>query len=70
MAYPERVSIDGVYKTEGGLVFKVQRDPEGHLSVQQLQQGAWSPAPIGIAGLRIAPTTKRLTPRQIEALGA
>ncbi len=60
--------VDGVYKTEGGLIFKVQRDPEGHLSVQTLQQGAWTAAPIGMAGLRVAPTTKRLTSRQIDAL--
>jgi len=63
------MSVDGVYKTEAGMVFKVERDAEGHLSVQRLQQGTWAPAPIGMAGLRINPTTKRLTPRQIEALG-
>jgi hypothetical protein len=64
------VSNDGVYRTENGLVLKIKRDADGHLSVQQLQEGAWSPAPIGLAGLRIAPTTKRLTERQIQALGA
>ena len=68
MPYPGRVSVDGVYRTEGGTVFKVEREADGHLSVQRLLHGLWSPAPIGVAGLRIAPTTKRLTPRQIAAL--
>ncbi len=59
---------DGVYRTEGGVIFKVQRDAEGHLSVETLREGAWARAPIGMAGLRIAPTTRRLTTRQIAAL--
>ncbi|MEX0985779.1 MAG: hypothetical protein WD096_12145 [Actinomycetota bacterium] len=62
------MAVDGVYRTEGGMVFKVEREPDGHLSVHKLMQGLWAPAPIGLAGLRIAPTTRRLTPRQIAAL--
>ncbi|MEX0985778.1 MAG: hypothetical protein WD096_12140 [Actinomycetota bacterium] len=63
------MSTDGVYRTEGGMVFKVEREADGHLSVERFMQGLWSRAPIGLAGLRIAPTTRRLTARQIAALG-
>jgi YD repeat-containing protein len=70
VGYLEGMATDGVYRTEGGVVIKVQRDAEGHLTVQRLRDGLWQPAPIGMAGLRINPTTRRLTPRQIAALEA
>ncbi|HYJ59849.1 MAG TPA: hypothetical protein VE032_00115 [Actinomycetota bacterium] len=69
MQYGEMVDTDGVYRTEAGLVFKIRRDPEGHLSVQQLRDGGWVDAPVGLAGLRVVRTTRQLTDRQIEALG-
>jgi hypothetical protein len=46
----------------------VTKDPEGHLSVELLEASAWRSAPIGMAGLRIARGTRRLTERQINAL--
>ena len=70
MQYPSVVNTEGVYRTEAGLVFKIRRDPEGHLSVKQLRDGDWVDAPIGIAGLRVVRTTRQLTERQIDALGA
>jgi hypothetical protein len=57
-----------VYKTESGTIFRVLKGPEGHLEVESLQARSWQAAPIGMAGLRIARGTKRLTDRQIEAL--
>jgi hypothetical protein len=57
-----------VYKTESGTIFRVLEGPEGHLEVEFLQARAWQAAPIGMAGLRIARGTKRLTVRQVEAL--
>jgi hypothetical protein len=57
-----------VYKTESGTIFRVLKEPEGHLEVELLQASSWEAAPIGMAGLRIARGTKRLTDRQIEAL--
>lgn len=59
-----------MYRTEGGTVFRVSSEGDGHLTVQVLRDRSWIPAPIGMAGLRVAPTTRRLTARQVEALGA
>jgi hypothetical protein len=57
-----------VYRTEQGTIFRVSEDAEGRLSVELLKPPDWVSAPIGMAGLRIAPTTTRLTSRQIRAL--
>jgi hypothetical protein len=56
------------YRTESGTVFRVTRDEEGRLSVDLLDAAAWRSAPIGMAGLRLAQGTKRLTERQIGNL--
>ena len=64
------MNTDAVYRTEAGLVFRVHSEPEGHLSVEQLRDGVWQPAKVGMAGLRVAKTTKQLTERQIAALGS
>jgi hypothetical protein len=58
----------GVYRTESGTIFRVSKSDEGQLSVQILKQSVWESGPVGIAGLRIAPTTKRLTKHQVAAL--
>ena len=57
-----------VYKTESGTIFRVLKEPEGHLEVELLEASSWQAAPVGMAGLRIARGTKRLTQRQIDAL--
>ena len=58
----------GVYRTESGMIFRVSQDPEGHLSVGILQDATWVDARVGIVGLRVAPTTVRLTPKQVLRL--
>jgi hypothetical protein len=70
-AHPRRTedrTARPVYKTESGTIFRVLEGPEGHLEVEFLQARSWRAAPIGMAGLRIARGTKRLTVRQVEAL--
>lgn len=62
------MSVKDFYRTESGTIFRVTKDPEGHLSVELLEASAWRSAPIGMAGLRIARGTRRLTERQINAL--
>lgn len=62
------MSVKDFYRTESGTIFRVSKDPEGHLSVELLEASAWRSAPIGMAGLRIARGTRRLTERQINAL--
>jgi hypothetical protein len=57
-----------VYRTESGTIFRITRTGEGHISVEQLGSASWEAAPVGMAGLRLARTTTRLTQRQVDAL--
>ena len=68
MTYPGLVTTAGVYKTEQGTIIRVSEDGEGRLSVELLKRPDWIAAPIGMAGLRVAPTTTRLTARQVQSL--
>jgi hypothetical protein len=58
----------GVFKTESGTIFRVSQEDDGHLWVETLKSSLWEPAPIGMAGLRIASSTTRLNQRQIDSL--
>ncbi len=58
----------GVYRTESGMIFRVSEDGEGHLSVGILQDATWVDGRVGIIGLRVAPTTVRLTSKQVLRL--
>jgi hypothetical protein len=62
-----RVSDTRVYKTQAGVIFRVVEN-EGHLSVETLKDAGWESAPIGMIGLRVAPTTLELTARQVLRL--
>jgi hypothetical protein len=57
-----------VYKTASGMIFRVSEGLEGHISVETLKPAGWVTAPIGMIGLRVAPTTVRLTARQVLRL--
>ncbi|HEY7478570.1 MAG TPA: hypothetical protein VIB62_10070 [Actinomycetota bacterium] len=59
---------DGVYRTGSGTVFRITKDADGHLTVATLKDDIWESAPVGMAGLRIARDTRRLTQRQVDAL--
>lgn len=64
-----RVGHAGVYRTERGTILRISEDADGRLSVELLDGGdLWVAGPIGMAGLRLAPTTTRLTARQVQAL--
>jgi hypothetical protein len=62
------VTETGVYRTEQGTIFRISEGEEGHLSVELLDRPDWVPGPIAMFGLRLAPTTARLTARQVRAL--
>ena len=64
------MTVDGVYRTESGLVFKLEREADGQIKVYTYEDGTWNPASPKLTGLRLNPTTKRLTARQGAALGA
>jgi hypothetical protein len=57
-----------VYRTASGMIFRVSEGGEGHLAVETLGKSGWTPAQLGVIGLRVAPTTVRLTARQVLAL--
>lgn len=57
-----------VYRTEEGTIFRVTEDGDGRLSVGILKDAVWEDASIGMVGLRVAPTTVRLTPKQVLRL--
>lgn len=57
-----------VYRTEGGTIFRVTEDGDGHISVGILKETVWKDASIGMVGLRVAPTTVRLTAKQVLRL--
>ena len=57
-----------VYRTASGMIFRVSEGGEGHLAVETLGKSGWMPAQLGVIGLRVSPTTVRLTARQVLAL--
>ena len=57
-----------VYRTASGMIFRVSQGGEGYLSVETLEKEGWTKAQPGIVGLRIHPTTRQLTAKQILAL--
>lgn len=62
------VGAPEVYRTESGTIFRVLKDKEGHIAVERFGDEAWESGPIGMAGLRLASTTTRLTQRQVDKL--
>jgi len=57
-----------VYRTASGMIFRVSQGGEGYLAVETLTESEWVKAQPGIVGLRVAPNTRRLTPKQVLAL--
>jgi hypothetical protein len=62
------VSETNVYRTEAGMIFRVSEGGDGHLAVQTLDETGWVQAGLGVIGLRVAPTTVRLTAKQVLRL--
>lgn len=62
------MSDRSIYRTERGTILRITEDEEGRLSVELFRETEWVSGPIGMAGLRLAPTTKRLTARQVQSL--
>jgi hypothetical protein len=56
------------FRTQQGKTLRVEESDDGMLTVQILKDGAWEPAPRGMIGLRLAKTTKQLTPTEISKL--
>lgn len=58
------------FRTAMGKTIRVEESDDGMLSVRVLKDGTWTDAPLGMIGLRLAPTTRRLTAREIDTLPA
>lgn len=56
------------YRTQLGKTIRVEESDDGMLSVQVLKDGTWATAPLGMIGLRLAPSTRHLTAREISKL--
>jgi hypothetical protein len=62
--------VKDFYRTAKGKTLRVEESDDGMLTVKVLKDGAWVDAPLGMIGLRISPTTRRLTAREIGILPA
>lgn len=50
-----------IYRTEGGLILRVIEADDGGLKVELLSGDAWVAGRIGMVGLRLSPSTTKLT---------
>jgi hypothetical protein len=64
------VNVTGVYRSEQGMVWRVIEGDDGSLKVEVLQGESWAPGRIGLVGLRLAPSTTKLTAKAIRGLPA
>lgn len=62
------MSPSGIYRTEQGRTLRISLAEDGAISVQRLEHDAWVPASVRMAGLRLAPSTRKLTEREIAKL--
>lgn len=53
-----------------GKTLRVEESDDGMLTVKVLKDGAWADAPLGMVGLRLSPTTRQLSAREISNLPA
>ncbi len=58
------------YRTELGKTLRIGESEDGMLSVEVLKDGVWTSGPLGMIGLRLAPSTRRLTRAEVKALPA
>lgn len=64
------MNVTGVYRSEQGMVWRVMEGDDGSLKVEVLEGRSWIPGRIGLVGLRLAPSTTKLTARAIRGLPA
>ena len=66
------MNVSGVYRSELGMIWRVMEGDDGSLKVEVLDgtSDSWIPGRIGLVGLRLAPSTTKLTARAIRSLPA
>jgi hypothetical protein len=60
--------IRSVYRTERGLILRIIESEEGGLKVEMLKSAGWVAGRIGMVGLRLSPSTHRLTLEETKRL--
>jgi hypothetical protein len=56
------------FLTKLGKTLRIEESDDGALTIDILKDGAWTTAPRGMIGLRLSPSTHRLTAREVRAL--
>lgn len=57
-----------IYRTKGGMILRIIEADDGGLKVETLTDDEWVAGRIGMAGLRLSPSTVRLTSKETKAL--
>jgi hypothetical protein len=57
-----------VYRTEQGRTIRITESDDGGLRVEQLEHGGWVQTSTRMAGLRLSPSTAKLTAKEVSAL--
>ena len=65
-----REGVKEFYRTATGKTLRMEETDDGMPSVKVLKDGVWVDAPRGMFGLRLSPTTRRLTAKEIGHLPA
>jgi hypothetical protein len=60
----------GIYRTEQGRTLRISVTDESGIGVEILQNDVWVPGSVRMAGLRLSPTTRKLTAAEVRALPA
>jgi hypothetical protein len=58
----------GVYRTDGGTIFRLAETIETGPKVEVLRGDVWMPGPVAMFGLRLETSTRKLSPSAIEKL--
>lgn len=59
-----------VYRTKQGKTLRITVDEDGAIRVEVLEEGSWVSGNVRMAGLRLSPTTRKLTAAEVLALPA
>jgi hypothetical protein len=70
MAYCGWVTTSAVYRTKQGKTLRISVAEDGAIRVEVLEGDAWVAGSVRMAGLRLSPTTRKLTAREVHALPA
>ena len=70
MAYGYGVGSSNVYRTKLGKTLRISLAEDGAIRVELLEEGTWAAGPVRMAGLRLSPTTRKLSASEVRALPA